>query len=1152
MTISLTGYYNRFDAQWNYEDILFRPAGLQSAELNEIQALQANRLKQVADALFSDGDVIRGTPPAINATTGVTICPSSVVYINGIMRNVPTRTFTIPITGPVLIGVYLLSAVVEEDDTGVGEPDLRDPAVGTRNYQEPGAARLRETPTWGHDQEGLQGVFYPVWSVLDGALQGLTPPDGGMFLDLLARYDRESNGGYIVRGLSVTAIEAGVFSVREGVANIFGYKIDKGATTRLAFPVDPDLESVTSEPDVYVNASTNIQLNRYPVSSISEVICTKEKTVTITRGGSSGGSDSMPNVSVVSIQSVTQTPTTYTNPANYLLVGDAVSWSPGGAEPAPGSTYSVTYRYLTAVTPGTVDLVAGTFRVTGAVAGALILTDYEWKLPRFDRICISRNGSFSRIKGIPNRYAPTPPRVPQELLYLATVYQDWAGTPTVSNDGQRAILFTEIENMRSLILNLYDLVAQERLLRDIASREPSTKRGVFVDPFLDNDMRDLGRSQNAALVNSSLVLPLIVDPIILPSANNQQDWMLPYDEEPILQQLLETGQSLINPYGNFDRPPARVRIIPESDQWVITDSLDGLGAGDGEQIADTIQWAEGFSEVDAGTGSVQWAIGATLLYPPPGTTKAPGKGRWFHPHTVQQDVIGARPESSETPSTLRSIQISFSGSLFAPGEVLSQVAFSGVTVTTTPTTVTANGSGNISGTFIIPAGIPLGRHAVTFTGNGGSTAVASFFGAIVVDRECQSPAVDPLAQTFTLDQGRYITSVDIAFRAKGSSSNHVIVEIRDVELGIPTTTTVASGAIAGGSLNITGWTRITFDRPFYAQAEQEYCLVLSTDDDTHAVGIAEMGQYDTTAAQWVTAQSYTIGTLLKSSNASTWTPFQEADLTFRLNGAAFTANTRTVELGPVYRVAVQSITRSGATATVTAAAHGVTSGQTIVLSGAVQDEYTGAFVATVGANPDVLTITVSGTPATPATGTIVFAPGLTSDLALLATVERPTGDCGVEFIVKNDDGSKFRVAANAYIELAARIVSGVSIDAVLTGTATASPYLFRGVQVLMGDMQESATYISRAFPTGSTPKVVTTFDQLIPSAASVTVDLEEGDLGWLRVTQDSTTELGDGWLEATHAEAAFADSGTKSRVRLTITGTPASRPQLMNLRVVTI
>ncbi|MGC8830247.1 MAG: lamin tail domain-containing protein [Verrucomicrobiia bacterium] len=67
---------------------------------------------------------------------------------------------------------------------------------------------------------------------------------------------------------------------------------------------------------------------------------------------------------------------------------------------------------------------------------------------------------------------------------------------------------------------------------------------------------------------------------------------------------------------------------------------------------------------------------------------------------------------------------------------------------------------------------------------------------------------------------------------------------------------------------------------------------------------------------------------------------------------------------------VQSITRSGSTATVTIQGHGYQSGDAVIIMGADQPEYNGRFTINSVAT-STFTITVSGTPATPATGRIL-------------------------------------------------------------------------------------------------------------------------------------------------------------------------------------
>lgn len=635
--MTLLGYFNRFDAADNYDELLFRASkGLQSAELNEIQSTVVDRLKRIADAVFRDGAVIEGTPPVINTTSGATTCPASRVYLRGAVRSVAQRTFTIPTSGLVRIGVYLL----DEEITEVQDPDLRDPAAGTRNYTEPGAGRLRVTATWGREGDGLTGLFYPVYVVVDASLLNTQPTIDNTFNEALARYDRESNGNYIVSGLGVTAagLTAGVnaFSIREGVGNIFGYKVDKPTASRISYAEDPDLETVTSEPDVFTGTTggtATVQMNRFPLESVLGVVITRQKTVTMTRGGFSGGQDTLPDVSVLSIISITQGATTYVATTDYFLNGDKVDWSPGGAEPAPGSSFSITYQYLGAVTPDSVNLQTGVVTVTGAVNGSLVLTDYRWKLPRYDRLCINRDGSFSRVKGISSRFNALPPAVPANLLSLATIQWNWGALPTVLNDGIKAIPFDQLEKMRSLIVDLYDLVALERLRNDISSREPSSKRGVFVDPFLDDDMRDQGIAQTAAIVDGVLQLP-ITPTVYRASDNNTQDWMLPYSETIILEQTRTTGSSPINPYQAFDPIPAAITLVPSVDRWT--------------EISTT--WASPVTQTVLGRGIV----------------------------TQRTELLS---ESQRPAEFLRSITIAFTVDGFDAGETLTQVLFDGIDVT---------------------------------------------------------------------------------------------------------------------------------------------------------------------------------------------------------------------------------------------------------------------------------------------------------------------------------------------------------------------------------------------------------------------------------------------------------------------------------------
>jgi hypothetical protein len=473
--------------------------------------------------------------------------------------------------------------------------------------------------------------------------------------------------------------------------------------------------------------------------------------------------------------------------------------------------------------------------------------------------------------------------------------------------------------------------------------------------------------------------------------------------------------------------------------------------------------------------------------------------------------------------------------------------------------LTANASGQITGSFTIPANVPVGTKRVTFLGNQGSFGAGRFVGEGTIITRTQRLSsvsfetrfVDPLAQTFRLDQSRHITAVDFWFTARGNVGNKVYLEIRETEVGLPNTTTLAEGVIQGSAITVGAWNKIGLTRPVFLQAGVEYAMVLLTDDPVHAVGLAELGKLDAAANQFVTSQPYTIGTLLKSSNASTWTPVQESDLTFRMYGAQFTSTTRTVNLGQL-RAGTVTITRSGTTATATmAGGHPFTTGQKVVHSGANQTEYNGAFtISSTGAN--TYTFTVSGTPATPATGTILVAAGDVTDLVALAGVERISSETDAEFIFTRPDGSQIRGADNALIQLAEDVNVALTLSAVLRGTTTLSPYLFAGTQAVLGNLGETGTYVSRAIPCAANAKVSCTFEALLPGASSVLVEFETSTGTWQTVALTSSSAVGDGWVERIHTVASFTAGGTTTRVRLTLTGAAAARPQLRQLRLVVI
>ena len=180
--------------------------------------------------------------------------------------------------------------------------------------------------------------------------------------------------------------------------------------------------------------------------------------------------------------------------------------------------------------------------------------------------------------------------------------------------------------------------------------------------------------------------------------------------------------------------------------------------------------------------------------------------------------------------------------------------------------------------------------------------------------------VDPLAQSFNVGgnnsssttnnvspdvNGAFLTSVDLFFASKDSGNAPLTVQIRTVELGTPTSDILGNSVVLTPdqikvSSNASLATNVKFDYPIYLAPGNEYAIVLlSPNSDQYQVWIAEMGKFTVNSQNLPNAegviygQQYSLGSLFKSQNATTWTANQYQDLMFKLYKANFTSNSGT-------------------------------------------------------------------------------------------------------------------------------------------------------------------------------------------------------------------------------------------------------------------
>lgn len=832
-------YHNRFDPKKNWDRIAHisgRP--IQAAEANELQHILEEKIRALGYAQYVDGTVIEGCEIALDKEIRVARMTGGRIFVGGLVREVQSASLNIPDAETVQVGIWLKSRNV----TAAEDATLLNPAVNTPMYRMEGGSRIVTTAEWGLNLDGLSRPFYPLYTVSGGEIVSQIVKEKNLdYLDALARYDRDSHGHYVVEGLHVTALpnadaeDDGVkqtYSISQGLAHIHGYEARLPHSVRLVVDEKPDLYNVTSEAHLFEGDGTGkmvLDVNHYPIENIGAVKVTKERTVNLTHGGYTGCSDNLPDTSVIKIVQVKQGAKIFVPGPDYRLGADVVDWAPSGDEPAPGSQYEATYQYRTNVVPENVT--GGTIDLSGLVEGSLIELDYTYRLPRKDIVVMYRDRSITLIKGIAHRYAPVVPDTPPGAIRLAEVEQNWSGLPVVKNVAVVTLRMDTLQEMRRSQRDQYSLLSELRMQFDAMISAPSSSYGVFVDPLFDDDMRDKGTPQTARIAGQELLLPIDTDVVQLPSELHTMN----YSPDLLIDQPKKTKCMNINPYMAFEPLPALVSLNPAIDRWTETFT----------------SWV---SSTSSRTVS-----------------------------TLEEDAAG----------TLRGIPIEIAASEFGPNEPI-QVIFDGLVVVCTSNR--ADGEGKFQGRITIPAGIPTGTKLVRLQGShtqGSATFVGMRNVRTVINyvappppEDNDFPGPDPLAQTFTLSTSRHVAGVDFFLCKKGTSP--IRIEIRETALGFPNQTTVAFCQLRPSQLNEGSFNRAFFDIPALLTAGIEYALVVMTDTADHEVGIAELGDWDPETG-WVTSQPFQAGVLLSSSNASTWTPHQSMDLTFRLFGALFDA-----------------------------------------------------------------------------------------------------------------------------------------------------------------------------------------------------------------------------------------------------------------------
>ena len=476
------------------------------------------------------------------------------------------------------------------------------------------------------------------------------------------------------------------------------------------------------------------------------------------------------------------------------------------------------------------------------VDGSNCSVDYDYYLGRKD-IIYATTGEIKRLEGAPADF-PKLPVVPEGTLGLCSVdCPPDSVAMTVLNFGLTRITMDQIHEIIKDVEDLKYNDAQFQMNNELQNRDAQTKKGIYSDDFSNDAQSDIYNSEWSARIDSvrQFVAPdRIASPHVLEVDEAASDALfkgslvlLPGTEHVLVEQADWSEVKNINPYAVFEKPEAAVEITP---------NIGRLGQ-------------TGIAVV--GSNFTPSATGVTV--------RCDGQ---VVASNLNADAAGRVIASFTIPSNVRN------------GNRIVEV---------NDGTYSAQTNLQVNDPLVITR---IQRIVVNRTIVQRQTIVQQ-----VPPRIIRVPVVrtvwrwrwrtrrrDPLAQTFSFTQNRVISAVGVQFTQKDACIP-VTVQIRGVTTGLPNEVVLAEKVISPTEINLGAETKITFDDPFYAEANTSYAVVLLTNSTNYRVRIATLGQMGQNGV--ITRQSYPEGVLLESSNAETWTPLNGSDLTVKIYGYDF-------------------------------------------------------------------------------------------------------------------------------------------------------------------------------------------------------------------------------------------------------------------------
>lgn len=577
---------------------------------------------------------------------------------------------------------------------------------------------------------------------------------------------------------------------------------------------------------------------------------------------------------------------------------------------------------------------------------------YTYTLARRDLILMTPTGTIDVLKGQPDKLGSLITPYNGSNNYLELGYVDIYPTDLLNSTvltgladitNYNSVRFTQEDfyTMWQRIETIEDGLATLDMERDIEEGEDiASLKGYFTDSFRNINKSDL--SYTAEIGGETLSYTACIDydmeELTTAADIQSQDMVInsssdayaiygtvisaPYTEELVLKQSYATGTMLVNPYASYG-PLCKIILNPATDNWVDTKTIEVKNTINNVTYSyNTRTYSHGYWSRSA-TSNLRGYIGSTstttTTYAGTTTTNssASSVAKTIYEYMRVKDI---QVEGIAFLDNMRNIYCKFNG---VPVDI---IASSGTTQGANVTvngksvrTVNPNANGHFNGTIKVPSKTPCGTVNVTFTGTNSlgetysGTGLYSATGTLLTTTITNTSVVtqhynvlteidnlyssDPLAQSFILDQvnDRVLIKIGLYFATK-SSTRPAVLQVRNMVNGYPGETVYAEVTIEPSQVNLPTnpnvpvVTNVTLNQPVYCEKGKYYCFVVLSDSNAYSMYYAEMGKNILGTTQQLVVNPYGVGVLFSSSNASTWTAHQGADLKFELYRSRYTGS----------------------------------------------------------------------------------------------------------------------------------------------------------------------------------------------------------------------------------------------------------------------